>query len=289
MDGDISIREIMQGLSWGKYYIFGAIILVGAAGAVYGLLVPRTYKASITLSPVSDSSNRLSGGAGSLLSQYGDIASLVGLSTSGDSKRAESIAVLQSEALTERYVQQNALMPLLFARRWDSVRNIWKPGGDLPTLWKASQYFKKNVRSVSLDAKTGLVTLQISWRDPAFAAKWANGLVDLANSYLREKAIEESQRNIQYLEDQAARTSVVEVKNAIFATLETEIKKEMGARGSAEYALRVVDPAIPPELPSSFGPLLLALGGCVLGFLMAAPTAVAIFIYSRNSSRLRGT
>jgi len=50
------------------------------------------------------------------------------------------------------------------------------------------------------DPKTGLVTLSITWNDPNIAAKWANGLVRMANDYLRDQAIEESERNIAYLD-----------------------------------------------------------------------------------------
>jgi uncharacterized protein involved in exopolysaccharide biosynthesis len=89
--------------------------------------------------------------------------------------------------------------------------------------------------------------------------------VRVTNQYLRDKAIREAERNIQYLNEQASRTNVVEAQKAIYSLLESEINKEMVARGRDEYALKVIDPAFVPERPSSPGPLVLGLLGLGLG------------------------
>ena len=120
-----------------------------------------------------------------------------------------------------------------------------------PTLWKANQYFGKKIRLVQIDAKTGIVTMEITWTNPEQAAAWANGLVAMTNDYLRSEAITEAQRNIDYLNQQAANTTLMPVKQVIYGILENEINKEMLARGTKEYALKVLDPAQPPEKPSS--------------------------------------
>jgi LPS O-antigen subunit length determinant protein (WzzB/FepE family) len=96
----------------------------------------------------------------------------------------------------------------------------------------------------------------------------------MTNDYLREKAINESERNITYLTDQAAKTDVVGVRQAIYSILQNEINKVMLARGSDEYALKVVDPASPPERPSSPRPLLWTAAGCLGGALLAMIIAI---------------
>jgi uncharacterized protein involved in exopolysaccharide biosynthesis len=140
-------------------------------------------------------------------------------------------------------------------------------------LWKGNEYFKKKVRSIVTDSKTGLVTLTIAWKDPRIAANWANGLVALTNDYLRKKAIEESERNIAYLNAQANKTDVVAVKQAIYTILQTEINKEMLARGSDEYAFKILDPAVAPEKPSTptlaFMVVLAVFGSLALSVLIA--------------------
>jgi len=230
-----------------------ALVAMLAAGVI-GVVLPKTYKAVIVISPAATPQiNGTTGGMSSLITQFGGLASLAGLAPGGDTKRAESLAVLQSELLTEKYIRENDLLPVLFARIWDAHNRTWRETDPqrIPTLWKGNEYFKKHVRTVVTDTKTGLVTLTIAWRDPRVAAKWANDLVSITNQYLRKKAIDESERNIAYLNEQAARTDVVQVKQAIYAILQTEINKEMLARGNEEYAFKILDPAVPPERPST--------------------------------------
>ncbi len=235
-----------------RILVFAAVGTLLAGGL--GLLVQKSYKATIVISPASSPQAAGPGmGMSALLSQFGGLASLAGLTPGGDTKHAESLAVLQSELLTEKYIQENDLLPVLFPKAWDSANRRWRATDPeyIPTLWEGNRYFKKEVRTVLTDSKTGIVTLTISWRDPKVAAKWANDLVAIANGYLRKKAIDESERNIRYLNEQAARTDVVAVKQAIYAILQSEINKEMLARGNEEYAFKILDPARAPERPST--------------------------------------
>jgi uncharacterized protein involved in exopolysaccharide biosynthesis len=140
---------------------------------------------------------------------------------------------------------------------------------------------------VLTDNHTGLVTMSIKWTDPVAAATWANDLVKLTNDYLRKKAIDEAERSIAYLSEQASRTDVVGVKQAIFSILESEINKETLARGREEFALRVVDPAVPPEMATSPVASLWAIAG-LIGALMAS-TLVIYFILARKAGLLLGS
>jgi uncharacterized protein involved in exopolysaccharide biosynthesis len=123
------------------------------------------------------------------------------------------------------------------------------------------------------DPKTGIVTMSIEWKDPSQAAEWANGLVSLTNDYLRQKAIDDAQRTIAYLNQEIAQTNTVEVKSALYEFMEQQIRKEMVAKGTKEFALKVVDPAVPPELKTypngSLWTLGGGLGGVFLGLLVA--------------------
>jgi uncharacterized protein involved in exopolysaccharide biosynthesis len=61
----------------------------------------------------------------------------------------------------------------------------------------------------------------------------------------------------------------VELRSVIYSLIESEIKKAMLARGDIEFALRVVDPAVVPEKPSSPKRWLWMLGGGILGFALS--------------------
>jgi uncharacterized protein involved in exopolysaccharide biosynthesis len=246
---EISLRQLFTTLWRGKWLIVAIALVFVALGTTAALLMPKTYRATAILAPSSETGadGRLAA-IGSIASQFG-LGSLAGLAGSGDAKSAESIAVLQSGALTGRYIAENALLPALFSKQWDPRANRWKVNqAKVPTPWKAVQRFQK-IRGVRSDSRTGLVTLTITWTDPELAAAWANGLVKMTNESLRAKAIEESERNIAYLNDQAQKTAVVEGRQTIYKLLEGELNKVMLARGTNEYAFRVLDPAVAPEKP----------------------------------------
>lgn len=260
-------------LLWGRRWIVLSLtIAFGLLCLVAALVLPKKYEAVIVVSPVSNTSTAGKlGGLASIAGQLGGLASLVGSNISANGDRSESIAVLQSQILTEKYIQENNLVPVLFSKIWDPVRNEWQTNDPqkVPTLWKANELFKDKIRKVTENNKNGLLTLTITWKDPTVAANWANGLVAATNEFLRKKAIDESERHIKYLNEQAAKTDVAEVRSAIYAILETEIKSVMLARGTEEYALKVIDPAIPSEKASTPKPVLWTVIGCFCGFAVS--------------------
>lgn len=266
---DITLKDIFDELGRRKWLCIALFVGFAAIGAGTSFVVPKRYEAQVIVAPAetSPSAGAAGGGGGSgMTSGLGGLASLAGLAGS-DSKRWESLAVLQSQSLTEDYIRREHLLPILYAKRWDAGRGVWKNPDPhaVPTLWKASMLFKSSIRSVSTDAKTGLSTLKITWTDPVLAAKWANDLVKMTNDALREKAIQLSQRNIEYLSEQAKVTDVLGVKQALFSILESEINKQMLAKGNDEYALKVLDPAFVPERAASPDPILCTAIGAVLG------------------------
>lgn len=253
-DDEIRLKELIVYLWLGKWAVLGVTAAAAILAGIAAWASPRMYEAMIVVAPAENTPG--SGQMGSLSSvapELGGLASLAGLTLGTDSRKAQYVAVLESDALTERYIEENHLLPVLYARLWDARAGRWKAhdATEMPTPWKALQRFKRRIRAITTDHGTGLVTLTITWRNPEVAARWANGLVKMTNDYLRAKAIAESERNIAYLDEQAARTDVVGVKQAIYALMQNEIDTEMLARGTDEYALKVVDPALAPELPSS--------------------------------------
>jgi uncharacterized protein involved in exopolysaccharide biosynthesis len=276
LDDPVNIKRQLVFIWRNRLLIAACTLLVTAIAIVVGLLTPKRYEATTLLEPVTNRADSGRAGAlGSLASELGGVAALAGLSMSADTAKAEALAVLQSEALTERYIAQNNLLPILYANKWDVGRKAWKVDNPdkAPTVWKANRFFDKNIRKITTSPKTGLITMTITWTDPALAARWANEMVKMTNDQLRTKTIDESERNIHYLEDQVAKTNEVEVRRAIYSLMQTEINKGMLARGSLEYALKVLDPAVQPELASSPRKTLWAAlgfgGGLFLGIFLA--------------------
>jgi uncharacterized protein involved in exopolysaccharide biosynthesis len=212
------------------------------------------------------------------LGQLGGLASLAGINIggAGGKKSDSALEYLRSRIFTAGFIERHSLMPLLFAKRWDAARNQWRDPSDAPTLAEGVARFSKKVRQISEDRRTGIVTVDIVWTDRAAAAQWANWLIAEADRALRERAIAEQGRSIEYLKSEAAQTSTVEIGTAISKLMETELKNAMLARTRDAYAFKVIDPAVVPDVKdrdSPNKPLIIAFGaglGLAAGLIAAA-------------------
>ncbi|MEM7432708.1 MAG: hypothetical protein AAF351_12350 [Pseudomonadota bacterium] len=239
------------------------------------LLTPQ-YRVTVTLAPVDHSSNSLSSGA--LGGALGGLSSLAGINLGQDGSRFESIAVLTSKALTTQFINEDNLLPILFAGQWDNDADAWKePGEDAPSLEDGFREFDQDIRSIASDRESGLVTLSITWSDRNQAADWANHLVSRANSVIRARAIDEYQRSIEYLNNELENTKVVGVRQAIYSVIESQIEQVMLANVRTDYAFKVLDPAVAPDVDDFATPSrpLFALAGLVFGLLAALGFAIS--------------
>jgi uncharacterized protein involved in exopolysaccharide biosynthesis len=275
-EGEVSVRDFLLFLWRSRWSALIGMVTCAIIAAGAAWIITPEYTATTVLLPVAGHSGALGGGSlGSGVSELSGLASLAGLNLGGmGAQKAQALATLQSRVLTDQFIREHDLLPVLFPKQWNSATKTWRSSDPrkIPTLWDADQLFKK-IRVVDDHAKTGIVTFSIRWKNADSAAAWANGLVKLTNDYLRLRAINESERSIAYLNQEVSKTNIVEVKNAIYGFMEAEIKNEMVAKGRRDYALRVIDPAVAPERPNFPRPLLWiiggAIGGSLLGFLVS--------------------
>ena len=109
-----------------------------------------------------------------------------------------------------------------------------------------------------------------------------SGLIDivsLLNREARERATVEANANLKYLNNELASTQTAEIRASIFSLIESEIRNQMLANVREDYALRVVDAALPPDAndvhsPKSIQVLFLAL------MFAAFISAVYIFLFT---------
>jgi uncharacterized protein involved in exopolysaccharide biosynthesis len=265
------------------WLLLGAILGL-ALGTAAAFLLRPVYQGKVLMVAVKD--DAAAGGLAGLVGQFGGLASLAGISMGSDSRRAENVAVLMSRGFTERFIRDENLLPILFASRWDAERKAWKPHlwKHDPTMADAVRKFDSKIRSLSEDRRTGVMTLVIEWRNRETAARWANLLVARANAELRKIAVADSRRNIEYLQREAADTSVAALRQSIYRVVETEVRREMLANVRPDYAFRVLDPAAVPDEREFVRPkrALLAAGGLVFGFLVALGLAIGVALQRRE-------
>jgi len=227
---------------------------------------------------------------GSLLSGLGGsgagLAALAGINPNSDSNTQEAIAILKSRALIDQFIADKNLLPLLFNERWDSEKGHWNSQGStireffegIPTANDGYERFNKKIRRVEEDRRSGLVTLSIEWSNPKQSAEWAAELVSRANSLLRSTAIERSQKSLAFLQDQAKKSTEVEVRQAVFKLIDSELKREMFAQVNEDYAFKVIDPPVVPEKKLRPKRSLFA----ILGFLIGGTLSLAFVVRKNN-------
>jgi uncharacterized protein involved in exopolysaccharide biosynthesis len=255
-------------LVWRNKFLIGLVALSGGIiAATIAFTSPLVYRAEALVVPVHEKD--LNGGG--LANQLGALTSLVGVNLGQSSNALSSDAVLESRRLVEEFIKRNDLLPLL------SV-GAKKP----PTLWLAVKNFKEGVLSVRKDTRRGVTTVGIEWTDAATAARWANGIVGLANELIRARAINDATRDIAYLNRQLEQTTAIELRQALYDIIKTETKTLMLANGREDYAFEIVDPAVTPEWKVRPHRAVMTLVGLALGMLVG--TAVA-FVRERIRRR----
>jgi len=171
-----------------------------------------------------------------------------------------AFALLRSKAISRRFIKANNLLPILFADQWDSEKQTWRdPEIDRqPTLSDALELFESEVRFMSKNPNTGFIRINIEWSDPELAANWANGLVDMTDSAIRERDIDEARQSIRFLQERVASATLEPVRQLMYKLIESHAKTIMVANIKENYVFTVIDPAVTLQaddtinMPASF-------------------------------------
>lgn len=237
---EISLYWLLRTLWSGRLVIITCTMAVAAAFALYAWLATETYRAQASVQIREDSRSNLP-------SQVGSLAALAGISIGAqDDSRELALAALKTRAVIQRMIEEEQLLPVLYAEEWDEANGRWRTP-DPPTPWKAYERFTRRVLSVSEDRRSGIVTIAMEWKDPVLAAAWVDTLIKRVNTFVNDATIREAEQNLKFLDQQAQSTSVVELQKTIFSMMEGEIKRMMVARNPETAPLRVIDPPVVPE------------------------------------------
>jgi uncharacterized protein involved in exopolysaccharide biosynthesis len=276
-DDEIDLFKLWNTL-WRSRRLIASITAAFALGSLaYALLSPTWYSANVLLAPVKEKTSV------DLAGQLGGLASLAGIG-SGGTGNIEAIGVLKSRDFAREFIEDEALLPVLFADDWDATTGRWKLA-ESPDVRQAVKYFDENICKVEEDRRTGFVTLSIEWKDPELAAAWANTLADRLNDYMRQRALAEAEANVKYLRSELESTTVVVLQQSISRLLESEMQKLMLARGNAEFAFRIIDRAEVPMLRSKPRRTLIVVLAVLLGGMLSV---FVVFIRDTVRNRAGG-
>ena len=272
-DDEIDLLELL-GLFWArKGLIVGITLLFAAGGVAYALLAQQWWRAEVVM---TQTDSKQPSGA---LAQLGGLASLAGINLGGMGGSQNAVAVLKSRDFARQFIEDQSLFEVLMADR---------PAAGPPVdMRDAVKRFTEEVVSVGEDKKSGLITLSVTWTDAALAAGWANALVARVNARLRSQALDEAQRNIKYLQGELAATNVPAVQQALGKVIESEMQKLLLARGSEEFAFKVIDKAVPPKKRAKPQRALVAMGATLAGGFVSLVWVLLLNWWVQQAARRR--
>ena len=274
---EANIFSVVQ-LLWRDRRLIALIIIpCMLLASLYAVLAPDWYTAKIVLSPTSDQFTP------SIPGDLGGLASLVGLGTAS-SNSVEAKAVLTSRSLTGQFISDRNLLPVLFQSQWDTDKDDWIPvdPADQPDIRDAVDYFEESIRHIREDSASGLLTMYVSWKDPALAADWANELASRVNNEMRRRALEEATSNVEFLQKEIANTNQVAMQQSIGAVLESELQRLLIARGNDQFAFKIIDPAEVPKYKSKPKRILIIAATLLFSMLVAFVIVLSLEIYRKQ-------
>lgn len=252
------------------------------------------YQAQAVVAPQSIETGSQSA-LGSLGGSLGGLASLAGIGGGEGGSTEQNLAILRSRILADRFIAKYDLRRDLFPDDWSETTDGWKAPGLFDRLHQSlsdminpdseaavspdggpspDETWRKfdEARSVVLDKESGLVTVSLESRSARQAASWTKNYIREANDYIRTKEIAEAGARLAYLSNQASTTTVAEVRDAIAKLMESELKRSMLANVREEFAFKIIDPPVAPELRAwpKRGLLVVVgvMGGLMLGFFL---------------------
>lgn len=268
----ISLPDLWRRVVLVRWYALVGALVVAVLTAVVALFMENIYRAQVTLLPAltDENDNPLAG----LAAQFGGLAAATGVKLGGNDQRSEAIEYLKSRTLVEHFIEAEKLLPLLCA---EDAADCEAPLADPLAMNEASSYFRSKVRGISEDKRTGVVTLNVEWRDRAQARQWANRLIERTNDDLRARAVSEAQGKLAYLEQELTKTSVTEVRQALYRIVESQLKTIAIASARRNYAFRVIDAAPALGRKDRVRPqrALMVIIGAVLGLVLGAGIKLA--------------
>ena len=298
-DDEIDLSELFH-LLWDKIFYIGAITSIfSLISIIYALMLPNIYQSKATLMAVEQSS-----GMSGMVGRYSGMASLAGISldSKSGSKDQEAIARIKSfEFFSNNFLPNMKLENLMAVKKWNQASNTltyyssdfnsesrqWlrkakPPRSNIPTAQEAYEEFVE-IMSVNKDKKTNLVTLMVEHKSPFIAQQWVEIMINQIDQVMRDQDRQTATKSIEYLNSLAPTVINEDIKKALSALQQEQMKRLMMVEANDNYVFKVLDSPIAAELKSKPRRSLIVIWGTILGMVLSA-LGVLVFNYTRKSS-----
>ncbi len=282
----IDLVELFRALWFGRWWVISCVLIFTISTIGIALWLPDSYRAEAKLVP---SSEQQGGGLSALAGQFGGLASLAGinLGDTGNDKVSLAIEVAKSRQFVRNFIHNHQLAVPLMATQGANklgrvvqidpelfdvqthtwLREVEAPKQPNPSDWEMYKAFSQ-LMVVEQDKKSGLVTIGIEYYAAEVAKQWVDWLVADLNQVMKQKDIDEAQRNIAYLKVQLEKTPVADMQTVFYKLIEEQTKTLMLAEVNQEYVFKTLDPAVVPEEKAKPKRALIVVLGGILGGIL---------------------
>ncbi|MCN4143991.1 MAG: hypothetical protein LC437_02620 [Thiohalomonas sp.] len=287
IDEEIDLLEYVTKILNNKYKI--SLISIFCASIVYGLtyLIPVKYEsfARVALVKINElggvsPDNRRAPEAITLVEQDFITQKI------NDNHQDRVIARMRSNIFTLKFINVNELLPIIFHKRWDKEKKQWKEDFE-PNLILASEIFKEEICKIHRNKENNLMTVNITLGNPKLAADIANKFVKEFNQYRRTSDINSADKKIAFLRKTLEQTDFLEMQKSLYRLIEAQVIIKMLASSKEQYAVEVLDPAIPSLYKSSPAKKKLTLLTFIGVFMLSIIVIVGQVVFKRINTSIR--
>jgi tyrosine-protein kinase Etk/Wzc len=223
-ENEISLLDILIVLAQRKWLILKVTAIVGIAGLLISLILPKQFTAVTTVLPPQQNSSMGSMLASQLGGSLGAMAALTGAGSSFLKNPNDMYAsMLKSQTVEDSMIRRFGLMQEYKTKLMSTTRKAFE------------SHF-----SVESNSKDGLLRLSVEDRDPKRAADMANGWVDQFRKLSQSLAISEAAQRRLFFEQQLAlaKDNLANAEEALKRTEQTTgmIQLDSQARALIESA-----------------------------------------------------
>jgi uncharacterized protein involved in exopolysaccharide biosynthesis len=267
-DNDIDLSEVITYLWSKKLKIIIFTLTISTLSVLSTFYLPNYYKSSALLEVIS-SNPQMS----SMRSSMNGLASIAGINVpGGESANRTSFIVetLKSRDFVENLITYEDVMPSIIAaesfdhsngrisfdenlynsknKEW--VRNASYPYSKIPSTQEVHKELNEKILVVSVDKRTGYITISIEHISPIFAKEFLDIIIDELNKVSREKDLKESQEALNFLKTEASKATLSPLNESISRLIESKLETQMMAQIHEDYLLRYIDSPFIPEKKS---------------------------------------
>ena len=259
-EDEIDLYELWEKIWSHRKFITVLTLSLTIITLIATFFMKNIYKSSAVILPTQQGAE-----ASSLASQYGEIASLVGINIPSSANGAEIMALLKSKDLKKETINKYHLLPVILYKLWDSKHKKWiKNESIVEKIKKAILGSKKKIFSeneirmakaikafskmmdVSEDKKLGTITISVEYPDPIIAANLVEDIISTLKDKMTKDAIDIARKRKKILEDELIKTQDPTIQQKLYSLIAKQEEIMVMAKASEDFAFKVIDP---PRIP----------------------------------------